>query len=133
MPYVLVASQHAEHLSRGIMRLLRPAHLRGEGWTDLYCGVLRHPVTGEAALDLPDTEQVPIHVEATGEDLAAVLSVFVADGAITPTEAAGIGQAVGASAGSLARIADFVPPSWQANVRTRAQMNAGGWFPSSPW
>jgi hypothetical protein len=42
MPYVTVAPQHAEQLSRSIMRLLRPSHLRGEDWTDLYCSVLTH-------------------------------------------------------------------------------------------
>lgn len=133
MPYVLTAPQHAEQLSRSIMRLLRPSHLREENWTDLYCEVLRHPTSGEAALNLPDTEQVPIHMEATGEKLAAVLSVFVADGAISQAEAAGIGQAVAGSAGQLVRVADFIPPSWQANVRTLAQMEAGGWFPPSTY
>jgi hypothetical protein len=69
MPYVTVAPQHAEQLSRSIMRLLRPSHLRGEDWTDLYCSVVTHPTSGEAALALPDQETVPIHVEADGTEL----------------------------------------------------------------
>lgn len=132
MPYVLVASQHAEQLSRSIMRLLRPSHLRGDDWTDLYCSVLRHQTNGQAALALPDEEQVPIHVEADGTELAAMLAVFVIDGAMTQAEADGIAAAVQASAGQRVRIADFIPPSWAPYVRTHEQMDAAGWFPSSP-
>lgn len=129
MPYVIVATQYAEQLSRSIMRLLRPSHLREDNWTDLYCGVLTHPTNGQAALDLPDEEQVPIHVEADGEELAALLAVFVSDGALTQAEASGINAAVRANAGKRVRVADFIPPSWAGNVKTHEQMDAAGWFP----
>jgi hypothetical protein len=129
MPYVLTAPQHAEQLSRSIMRLLRPAHLRGEGWTDLYCSVLTHPTSGQTALALPDEEMVPIHAESDGAELAALLSVFVADGALTQPEADGIAAAVHANAGQLVRVADFIPASWAAYVLTHEQMDAAGWFP----
>jgi len=134
MPYVLAASQHAEQLSRSIMRLLRPSHLRGDGWTDLYCDVLTHPTSGQTALALPDEETVPIHVEADGAELAALLEVFVADKALTQEEADGIVAAVQAHAGQLVRIADFIPSSWAAFVLTHEQMDAAGWFaePLSP-
>jgi hypothetical protein len=133
MPYVLAAPQHAEQLSRSIMRLLRPSHLREENWTDLYCSVLRHPTNGQAALALPDEEVVPIHIEADGAELAALFSVFVADGALSQAEAAGITAAIQANAGKRVRIADFIPPSWAANVLTEEQMQAGGWFPPSSY
>lgn len=129
MPYVTVAPQHAEQLSRSIMRLLRPSHLRGDDWTDLYCGVVTHPTSGEAALALPDHEMVPIHVEADGAELASLLSVFVGDGALTQQEADGIAAAVQANAGQKVRVADFIPPSWAGNVYTRQQMVDAGWFP----
>jgi hypothetical protein len=129
MPYVLTAPQHAEQLSRSIMRLLRPSHLRAEGWTDLYCSVLTHPTSGQTALALPDEETVPIHVESDGAELAALLAVFVADGALTQPEADGIAAAVQAHAGQLVRVADFIPPSWAAWTLTHEQMVAGGWFP----
>jgi hypothetical protein len=133
MIYVITAPQHAEQLSRSIMRLLRPTHLRGEGWTDLYCSVLTHPTSGQTALALPEVETVPIHVEADGAELAALLAVFVADGALTQQEADGIGAAVQANAGQLVRVADFIPPSWAAYVLTHEQMDAAGWFPPSPY
>jgi hypothetical protein len=129
MPYVLAAPQHAEQLSRSIMRLLRPSHLREENWTDLYCSVLTHPTSGQTALALPDEETVPIHVESNGAELAALLAVFVADGALTQPEADGIAAAVQANAGQLVRVADFIPPSWAAWTLTHEQMVAGGWFP----
>jgi hypothetical protein len=132
MPYVLTAPQHAEQLSRSIMRLLRPSHLREENWTDLYCSVLMHPTSGQTALALPDEETVPIHVESDGAELAALLAVFVADGALTQPEADGIAAAVQANAGKLVRVADFIPPSWAAYVLTHEQMDAGGWFPEPP-
>lgn len=129
MPYVIVKSEHIDGLNRGIMRLLRPSHLREENWTDFYCGKVTHPTTGETALDLPESETVPIHVEANGQELAAILEIFVADGAITQGEADMIGGAVAASAGQNVRIADFIPPSWAANVKTREELEADGWFP----
>ncbi len=129
MPYVTVAPQHAEQLSRSIMRVLRPSHLRGDNWTDLYCSVLTHPTNGQAALALPDEETVPIHIEADGQELAALLGVFVDDGALTQQEAAGIAAAVQAHAGQKVRVADFIPPSWAGNVYTRQQMDDAGWFP----
>jgi hypothetical protein len=129
MPYVLTAPQHAEQLSRSIMRLLRPSHLREENWTDLYCSVLTHPTSGQTALALPDEETVPIHVESDGAELAALLAVFVADGALTQPEADGIVAAVQAHAGQKVRVADFIPPSWAAWTLTHEQMVDGGWFP----
>jgi hypothetical protein len=132
MPYVLAAPHHAEQLSRSIMRLLRPSHLREDNWTDLYCEVLTHPTNGQTALVLPDEETVPIHVEADGAELAALLAVFVADGALTQQEADGIAAAVQAHAGQKVRIADFIPPSWAEWTFTREQMEAAGWFPEPP-
>jgi hypothetical protein len=132
MPYVITSPDVAEQLSRSLMRLLRPSRLRGDEWTDLYCSVVRHPTTGKAAINLPDEELVSIHLQADGEELAALLATFVADAALTQQEAAGIAAAVQANAGQKVRIADFIPPSWSEWVLTREQMEAAGWFPESP-
>jgi hypothetical protein len=132
MPYVVVWPQHAEQLNRSIMRLLRPSHLRGDGWTDLYCGMVTHPTLGYKALCLPDNETVPLHVESDGAELAAMMEVFVADQAITQEEANGIVGAVQAMSGQRVRIADFIPPSWSGNVFTAEEMQEQGWFPAWP-
>lgn len=129
MIYVEIKPEHAEYYSRGIMRLLRPSHLRENNWTDLYCGIITHPVSGRRCLILPETEMVPIHIQADGAELAAILQVSVDDRAITQAEADGIIQAVQAMAGQMVRIADFIPPSWQPYIYTQEQMEAGGWFP----
>ena len=131
MPYVVVKAEHAEHLNRSIMRLLRPAHLRDGYATDLYCPMIKHPQLGYVALVLPETETVPIHIESDGAELVAMMNVFVQDQAITSQEAQGIVAAVQSMAGQEVRVADFVPPSWTANVFTREQMEQQGWFVSA--
>jgi len=131
MIYILTSLEHAEQLSRSLMRLLRPSHLRGDDWTDLYCGVARHPTNGQAALELPESEQVPIHLEADGAELTALLATFVSDEALTQAEADGIAAAVRANAGQRVRIADFIPASWSQWVLTREKMEAAGWFSES--
>lgn len=129
--FVILSHQYAQPLSRAIMRLLRPESLRGDDWTDLYAEVFTHPTTGQTAIRLPEDERVPIHHKATGAELAALLNQFVADGSISAAERDGIGAAISANAGQVVRIADFVPPSWSANVRTAQQMAAEGWFPEA--
>ena len=129
MPYVIVGPLYAEQLSRSIMRLLRPSHLRGQDWTDFYCRIITHPTSGAKAIELPDGELAPLHPDATASELRALLAVFVADGSISQREADGMAEAALANAGSRVRIADFVPDSWKRWVMTRAEMQAGGWFP----
>ena len=129
MLYVRVAPAHAHQLSRSLMRLLRPTHLREDNWTDFYCGVITHPETGQTVLALPETDVVPIHMEVNGEELATLLSTFVMDIAITQAEADGIVLAVRANAGKQVRVADFIPPSWSPHVLTQEQVVADGWLP----
>ena len=109
---------------------MRPSHLRDEHYvTDLYCPILTHPVDGRTCLELPESETVPIHIDADGAELQAMFAIFVADGSITQAEADGIAAAVQANAGQEVMIAGFIPPSWQSNVYTREQLEADGWFP----
>lgn len=125
MPYALISPVTAEQFNRGLCRLLRPEHLRDENYvTDLYCTMhtLTGPLEGWMALDLPDTETVPLHPEATGRELVDVLSIFVNDKALTQEEADGIQVAVQGYRGQEVRIADFIPPSWSAAVYTREQL-----------
>ena len=111
------------------MRLLRPEHLRGGYTTDLYCPMVTHPDTGYMALQLPDTETVPIHIEAKGEELADMLQIFVDDAAMTQEEMDGITGALMGLGGEQVAVVDFIPASWSAYVLTKEQMDADGWFP----
>jgi len=129
MPYVLISPEQAEPFSRALCRLMRPTHLRSErDVTDLYCPVHYHESNGWAALELPDVETVPIHIEATGEELAAVLQIFVNDAALTAEEANNITLAVSSVAGQEIRIADFIPSGWAPYILTHDQMIEGGWL-----
>lgn len=110
---------------------MRPSHLRdGSYITDFYCPMVTHPTTGEMALQLPESETVPVHIEADGAELQAMMAVFVNDGSITQQEADGIVAAVQLYAGQQVVIADLIPPGWQGNVLTQAQAEAEGWFPT---
>jgi len=127
----MIARQHAVPFSRGLARLMRPSHLRDNYGTDLYCSVIDHPSNGWSALVLPETETVPIHLEANGSELSELLSVFVQDEALTQQEADGITAAIAMVRGQQVRIADFIPPSWSQAVMTEEQAQAMGWFPES--
>ena len=131
MAYVLVNPAHAEQLNRSIMRLLRPEHLRDDTFTDLYCPMVTHPDTGYMALNLPDTQTAPIHIESRGEELAAMLQIFVDDEALTQAEMDGIVATLTGLGGQEVRILDFIPASWQEFVLTREQMEADGWLPDT--
>jgi hypothetical protein len=55
--------------------------------------------------------------------------VFVADGALTAEEQAGIVGAVQALAGKTVEFRQFIPASWQPFVMTRYQAEQAGYFP----
>lgn len=130
MTYVLISPVTAEAFNRGLCRLLRPSHLRGDDYvTDLYAPMHTHPNNGWMALELPDTETVPLHLEADGSELAAVLDIFVQDGALTQQQADGLVTAVTQLRGQEVRIADFIPDSWSDAVLSKEQMEAQGWWP----
>lgn len=130
MPLIPVDPQLIEPFNRAIMRLLRPSHLRDERYvTDLYCPLIWHPDGVQWPLmDLPDTETVPIHVEATGAELNQLLAMFVANNGITQAEADGITSAVASMVGTEVRLADMIPVSWQQYVLTREQAIAAGYI-----
>lgn len=130
MPLIPVDPQLIQPFNRAIMRLLRPSHLRdGSYGTDYYCPVIYHPSgLGWPLLALPDTESVPIHVQATGAELEQLLDVFVANNGITQAEANGIKQAVAGMVGKNARLADMVPPSWQPYILTTEQAIEQGYI-----
>jgi hypothetical protein len=134
MPLVPIDPQLTQHFNRSIMRLLRPSHLRDESYvTDFYCGVIEHP-SGDPQfwplLDLPDTETVPVHLEADGAELAQMLDVFVANEGLTKQEAGGLKATIPLLRGQAVRIADVIPASWQPYIMTRQQAEAAGYLRS---
>lgn len=132
MIYVAINPQHAWNFSKSIQRLMRPNHLRDQYYvTEYYCPIITHPQDGRTCLELPETETIPIHAEADGQELSEILQIFVIDGSITQQEADQIVSAVQLLAGQQVIVADFIPPSWQQNVFTREQLQEEGWFPDT--
>jgi hypothetical protein len=105
-----------------------PNHLRQESWTDLYAQVLYHPTNGQAAINLPDDEYVPIHLQVNGYELQSLLNIFIIDGAITQEEANNIISQIQINAGKKVKIIDFIPDSWKQWVYNYTQMKDMGWF-----
>jgi len=133
MIYVMISPGQGRDFSRGLARLMRPSHLRNQrDVTDFYCEVIDHPSNGWSALVLPETETVPIHLEADGSELLEVLQIFVTKGSLTQQEAEGITGAVMMLRGQPVRIRDFIPPGWSQAVMTEEQARAAGWFPALP-
>jgi hypothetical protein len=131
MPLIPIDPQLVAHFNRSIMRLLRPAHLRDENYvTDFYCAVIYHPTdaTQWPLLDLPDTETVPVHVEADGAELANMLNAFVTGKGLTREEADGLMGMIPHLRGQQVRMADMIPDSWQQYIMDRATVEALGYF-----
>lgn len=126
--YVEVKAEHCEMLNRAICRMLRPEHLRDNYVTDLYAAMFTHPVDGRMVLALPETQYVPVHIEASGDELKQVLDIFAKDGAITQAEAKAISDSVPMIAGTQVRVLDLIPPSWIDKVHTHEEMIEDGWF-----
>jgi hypothetical protein len=134
MIYMQCDAALAGPLSEALYQLMRPPHVRDErDGSRYYCEVIEHPSgNGWAVLALPATEMVPIHVEADGEYLGQILSVFVDNKALTQEEADGIIAAVQAVAGTQVEVASFIPPSWQPYILAdRAAAIAAGYIVES--
>ena len=135
MIYVPIRSSQVANLSQALYQLMRPPHLRNARDVSLYyCAWYEYqgatPSQWEAfsVLELPESETVPIHLEADDQLLVDTLAVFVADGSMTQQELDGIVGAIQAYAGQQVAISGFIPPSWQPYQMTRAQAEAAGFI-----
>lgn len=129
MIYVLCATAAAPSLSAAIYQIMRPPHTRDErDVSAYYCEWLVGPDPAWSVLALPESEHIPVHVEADGALLQQMLAAFVADAALTQEEADGIVAAVQAAAGSTIAVAEFVPASWQPYVMDREAAIAAGYI-----
>jgi len=120
--YIPVKPSLVDVLNEGLAKIV--------GLGDAYAKVIRPPAEGMyALLEVREKDIVPISVEADESLLSEVLSVFVADGALTAEEQAGIVGAVQALAGKTVEFRQFIPASWQPFVMTRYQAEQAGYFP----
>jgi hypothetical protein len=109
--YVPIASDAAISLSQGLYSLIDPSK------PGMYCGIVPH---GErqyvVALQLRESDVVPIALGADPSPLAAILAPFVTLGNLTQEELDGILGGIVAMAGQAIPITSLIPPSWQPFV-----------------
>lgn len=117
MIYVPIAIDAAPYMSAAIYQLTRPPHKRDAKDVSLYyCEWIPHPTRPEVAtLVVPETEEIPVHVEADKDYLAGLLQPFVGN-ELTQKEVTDIASAVTTKAGRKANVTDFIPASWQPYV-----------------
>lgn len=116
--------QYAAGISAHLQRLARPDHVRDPADVTLYrYGWITHPVSGDVALTWPD-EAIPVHAEAPTSLVDEIA------GALTAEEATQMRSDIETHRGSSVDPLLFLPGSLSGNLRTKAEMDAAGWFPS---
>lgn len=130
MIYIPIRSDAAANLSRAIYQLTRPPAVRNPADVSCYyCEWIQHPTRAEVALVVfPESEEIPVHVQADGALLESTLAPFVGV-ELTQQEADAINGAVQALAGHKVDVADLIPASWQPYVMDYATALATGWIP----
>jgi len=79
-------------------------------------------------LEMRERDIIPISLSADTQPLIEVLTAFVAGGGLTQEELDGIVGAVGAMAGQVVQLRDFIPASWTQYILSREQAEAAGYF-----
>jgi len=79
-------------------------------------------------LEMRERDIIPISLAADTQPLVEVLTAFVQGGGLTQEELDGIVAAVGAMAGQVVQLRDFIPQSWQPYIMSKEQATAAGYF-----
>ena len=121
MKYLILTTptvEHAEAMSAALWSLARPT---STGGTRYAVGHIAHPSGDAIALVLGDyTQRV---------DPDADVDAFVAALPIPEDEKDDVRALLNDARGSRLTVAEFLPPSLAANLRTREELDADGWFP----
>lgn len=131
MIYIPIRSDAAANLSRAIYQLSQPPAVRDPNNVScFYCEWIQHPTRPEVALIVcPESETVPVHVQADGALLEATLAPF-AGVELTQVEVDGLIAAVTAYAGSRIDVAALVQStSWGQWIMDYETALATGWIP----
>ncbi len=115
-------TEYAQAMSSALWSLAVP---NATGTTRYAVGWITHPTTGDVALSIPDTYTQRVAPDA---DIAA----FVAALPIPQDEADALTATLEAARGETLTMAQFLPPTLQANALTDAEADAAGWFPEMP-
>ena len=121
--YIPADPRLIEALSRGLYSLIDPTR------SGLYAGIIWHPANAAwPLLQVRETDIIPISLAADTRPLVEVLTAFVQGGGLTQEELDGIVGAVGAMAGNVVQLRDFIPKSWQPYIMSKEQAEAAGYF-----
>jgi len=121
MKYLILTTptvDHAKQMSAALWSLARPS---STGSTRYAVGHIVHPSGDAFALVLGDyTQRVDPDADVDG---------FVAALPIPESEKDDVRALLNGARGSRLTVAEFLPPSLAANLRTREELDADGWFP----
>ncbi len=124
MSYLILTTpseDYAAAVSEAMWLLARPS---ATGSTRYAVGWITHPTTGDVALTLGDyTQRV---------DLDADVDAYVAGLPIPQDEQDSVRDTLNAARGSRLTVDELMPPALAANLRTREEMDADGWFAEEP-
>lgn len=123
----------ADALSRGVQRTLARPNAAPADVTTHAFGWLVHPESGAVVLELDEQQMVPTHVAADPQpllDLLATLKDDLDQPLTTPEERAALAGVVQQFGGQRVPLSYLVPPKAMEGALTRADLEAGGWFPS---
>lgn len=120
------STQYAEMISAAIWSAQYPEEVRQGGeTTSMYCGHMVHPESGHIALCFPD-EIIPVHPMRKIQPLLNVI--------LAPLQDAEAQQIVSDHLNNFdwentpTTIDNLLPPIYAANLMTRAEAEADGWF-----
>jgi hypothetical protein len=133
MDYILIqalggqtSEQRANSFSMELYKISRPVRDK-EDVTTHWFGIVKHPITGDCALQIPDLQgdDTYIHPQVNLNRLRALLNPSLAD----PGEVDNIVNSVNDRKGGRIRFFDLLPTYSKSNIRDQDWMDANGWFP----
>lgn len=134
MNYILISTvgqssseQRANQFTRELYKISRP-NPDPQDVTTSWFGVVKHPVTGQCALEVPDLngEETYVSPQVNLNRLRSLLNPSLAD----PGEVDNIVAEVNLRKGSRIKFFDLLPTYAKDNIRTREELEADGWFPN---
>ena len=129
MSYLILSTpseDYAKTVSHELWMLARPRGISDSETSQYFCRIQKHD-DGRISIGPLDGTQ-PVHADADELSFGQLIGH-----AITDLEEAAIVQAIIDAKGGSIRILDLVEasPSLSPNLRTRDQLVADGWFPST--
>ena len=120
------SEDYANAVSHELWMLARPRGISDSETSQFYCGVQKHS-DGRVSIGPLDGTQ-PVHTDADELSFGQLIGH-----AITDLEEAAIVQSIIDAKGGIISILSIIEasPSLSPNLRTRDQLVADGWFPST--